>query len=74
MGRNRQGTEESENDDNSGNTAVSDDDLVDQQLENVVVAVERFVDWTKTKFTRSTKKDDETKPANDIDHSSQPKA
>ena len=74
MGRNRQGAEESENDDNSGNTAVSDDDLVDQQLENVVVAVERFVDWTKTKFTRSTKKDDETKPANDIDHSSQPKA
>ena len=73
LGRNKPQSEESENDDSSDNTAVSDDDLVDQQLENVVVAVERFMDWAKNKFTRSTKNGDETKPADDVDSSSEPK-
>ena len=74
LGRNRQQSEESENDDRSDNTAISDDDLVDQQLENVIVAIERFMDWTKTKFTRSTKKGNETKAADDIDSSSETKS
>ena len=74
LGRNREQTEETENDDSGENPAVSDDDMVDQQLENVVVAVERFMDWTKIKFTRSTKKAGPDEPADGPDSSSELKS
>jgi predicted CXXCH cytochrome family protein len=75
LGRNRPQKEETEKDDSGENQAVSDNDVVDQQLENVVVAVERFMDWTKTKFTRTTKKAGKDKTADDdTDSSSEPKS
>jgi predicted CXXCH cytochrome family protein len=74
LGRNRPQNGETEGDDRGDNPAVSDDDVVDQQLENVVVAVERFMDWTKTKFTRAAKKAGQDKPADDPDNSSEPKS
>jgi predicted CXXCH cytochrome family protein len=74
LGRNRPQTEETEGDESSEAPVVSDDDVVDRQLENVVVAVERFMDWTKARFTRSTKKAGGDKPADDTDSSSGPKS
>jgi hypothetical protein len=59
LGRNRP----QEDEDGSEILAASDDDIVDQQLENVVVAVERFLDWTKARFTRSKDKNGNDKPA-----------
>ena len=72
LGRNKRQKEEFESHGSPENTAASDDDLIDQQLENVIVAVERFVDWTKTKFTRSSKKAGKDKSADDANHPSGP--
>ena len=74
LGRNRIQSEENENDDSSETSTVSDDDIVDQQLENVVVAVERFIDWTKTKFTRSGKQAEKDEHEGDPDNSSETKS
>jgi predicted CXXCH cytochrome family protein len=73
LGRNRP-QEETEDARSSEPSAISDNDMVDQQLENVVLAVERFMDWTKTKFTRPLKKAGQDKPADDTDSSSEPKS
>jgi predicted CXXCH cytochrome family protein len=73
LGRNRP-QEETEDASSSEPSAISDNDMVDQQLENVVLAVERFMDWTKTKFTRPLKKAGQDKPADDTDSSSEPKS
>jgi predicted CXXCH cytochrome family protein len=74
LGRNRPQTEDAESDESGETSAVSDDDVVDQQLENVIVAVERFLDWSKTKFTSLTKKSGNGKPTDGPDDSSNPKA
>ena len=74
LGRNRIQSEENENANSSETSTVSDDDIVDQQLENVVVAVERFIDWTKTKFTRSGKQAEKDEHEGDPDNSSETKS
>jgi len=64
LGRNRRQTaEEAEIDLDNENNLVSDDDILDEQLEKVVVSIERFVDRVKAGVRQVMSKVKKEKPA-----------
>ena len=68
LARNRQqSTQETEVDQNDEDTLTSDDDLLDEQLEKVVLSIERFIDWIKSKVGLLTNKVKKEKPAENND-------
>jgi predicted CXXCH cytochrome family protein len=70
LGRNRrQNIQETEIDQTNEESVVSDDDMLDEQLEKVLVSVERFIDWVKSRFEQVTNKVKKGKPAKNHDRS-----
>jgi predicted CXXCH cytochrome family protein len=69
LGRNRrENVQENEISTDDEENLVSDDDMLDEQLEKVVTSIERFIDWIKSGFQQLTNKVRKEKPAKNNDH------
>jgi predicted CXXCH cytochrome family protein len=68
LGRNRrQNIQETENEQVSAENLVSDDDILDEQLEKVLISIEHFVDWIKSGFQKGMNKVKKGKPVENSD-------
>jgi predicted CXXCH cytochrome family protein len=63
----RQGAQETETDQDNEDTFGSDGDMLDEQLEKVVLSIERFINWIKSRVSLLTNKAKKEKPAEDND-------
>jgi predicted CXXCH cytochrome family protein len=68
LGRNRRESgHETEISQDDEENLVSDDDILDEQLEKVVTSIERFIDWVKSGIQQVTNKVKKEKPAKNND-------
>ena len=72
LARNRRGqsTQETETDQDNEETFSADGDMLDEQLEKVVLSVERFINWIKSKINLGSNKGKKEKAAKDNDRTS----
>ncbi len=63
----RQSAQETETDQDNEEAFSSDDDMLDEQLEKVVLSIERFINWIKSKINLGSSKAKKEKPAEDND-------
>jgi hypothetical protein len=72
LARNRRGqsTQETETDQDNEETFSADGDMLDEQLEKVVLSVERFINWIKSKINLGSNKAKKEKTAKDNDRTS----